>query len=489
VLVMNLTRREREIAALVAQGLTNRDIAERLFIAERTAEGHVESIRNKLGFRSRTQVAAWVVEQDHAASAAAGDRGEAMGLAQPAVSVADISGVVSRPAPTKGAQTGLRPAWRPSAHPRTWLAVLACVALAAGAFTTALVRGRPAPAAGPAIQTIAGTGAQASSADGASALSTSLDHPVAVAIDPSGAVLFIDGNRVRRVTKQRTIVTIAGTGNAGYAGDGGLATSARLDSPRALAVQSDGSIFIADTMNHRIRRVDPRGIITTVAGTGEPGFSGDNGQAVDAGLSSPAGVAVGFGGRVLIADTGNNRVREISRTGVITTVAGTGDAGYLGDGGPATSAALDSPQGIVVDVEDDLFIADTLNDRIRRVDVDGLITTVAGNGVRGFAGDGQRATESAINLATGSLTTAGQAIAVDPALDLFFSDALNNRIRKVDVHGIISTVAGNGGAGYSGDHGAATDARLYFPLGVAVGLDGAIYIADTYGNRIRRVFG
>ena len=174
---------------------------------------------------------------------------------------------------------------------------------------------------------------------------------------------------------------------------------------------------------------------------------------------------------------------------MITTVAGTGDAGYLGDGGPATSAALDSPQGIVVDVEDDLFIADTLNDRIRRVDVDGLITTVAGNGVRGFAGDGQRATESAINLATGSLTTAGQAIAVDAALDLFFSDALNNRIRKVDVHGIISTVAGNGLAGYSGDQGAANDARLYFPLGVAVGQDGAIYIADTYGNRIRRVSG
>jgi DNA-binding CsgD family transcriptional regulator len=485
VLVVNLTRREREIAALVAQGLTNREIAERLFIAERTAEGHVESIRNKLGFRSRTQVAAWVVEQDHAVSAAAGgDRGGATGLAQTAVPSADVGGVVPRPAAAAAAQTGPRPAWRPGAHPRAWLAVLACVALAAGAVTTALVRGRPTPSVGPAIQTIAGTGAQASSADGASALSTSLDHPVAVAIDPSGAVLFIDGNRVRRVTKQRTIVTIAGTGT-----DGGLATSARLDSPRALAVRNDGSIFIADTMNHRIRRVDLGGIITTVAGTGEPGFSGDDGQAFVARLSSPAGVAVGFGGRVLIADTGNNRVREISPTGVITTVAGTGDAGYLGDGGPATSAALDSPQGIVVDVEDDLFIADTLNDRIRRVDVDGLITTVAGNGVRGFAGDGQRATESAINLATGSLTTAGQAIAVDAALDLFFSDALNNRIRKVDVHGIISTVAGNGAAGYAGDAGAANNARLYFPLGVAVGLDGAIYIADTYGNRIRRVSG
>ena len=152
-----------------------------------------------------------------------------------------------------------RAAWRPDAHPRAWLAGLACVAFAAAAGTTALVRAHLAPANGPAIQTIAGTGAQASSADGASALSTSLDHPVAVAIDPSGALLFIDGNRVRRVTGQGTIVTVAGTADAGYAGDGGVATSARLDSPRALAARSDGSIFIADTLNHRIRRVDPRG--------------------------------------------------------------------------------------------------------------------------------------------------------------------------------------------------------------------------------------
>jgi DNA-binding CsgD family transcriptional regulator/sugar lactone lactonase YvrE len=485
--VVNLTRREREIASLVAQGLTNREIAERLFIAERTAEGHVESIRNKLGFRSRTQVAAWVVDQDRAESTAGGDRAGAMGRLQRATSEADIGGVATRPVEAAAAPTPGRAAWRPDAHPWAWLAGLACVAFAAAAGTTALLRAHLTPSTGPAIQTIAGTGAPASSADGASALSTSLDHPVAVAIDPSGALLFIDGNRVRRVTAQGTIVTIAGAGDAGHSGDGGVATSARLDSPRALAVQSDGSIFIADTLNSRVRRVDPQGIITTVAGTGEPGFSGDDGQAVDARLNSPAGVAVGFGGRLLIADSGNNRIREISAAGVITTVAGTGDAGYLGDGGPATSAALDSPQGLVVDAEDSLFIADTLNDRIRKIDVDGLITTVAGNGVSGFAGDGQPATEAAIDLATGPLSSAGQAIAVDGALDLFIADALNNRIRKVDVHGIISTVAGNGEAGYSGDQGAATAARLDRPLGVAVGPDGALYIADTDDNRIRRV--
>jgi trimeric autotransporter adhesin len=429
-----------------------------------------------------------MVQQGRAESTVDGNRGEAMARAQPAMSDADTTAAAPRPAETAGAQSGGRSARRPDARLRVWLAGIACVALAAAAGATALLRARPEPAGGPAIETIAGTGAQASSADGTRALSTSLDRPVAVAIDSSGAVLFIEGNRVRRITGSGTLVTIAGTGGAGYAGDDGAATSALLDSPQALAVRSDGSIFIADTLNGRIRRVDPRGIITTVAGTGEAGFSGDGGKAVDARLNSPAGVAVGFGGAVLIADSGNNRIREISSAGVLTTVAGTGDPGYLGDGGPATSAELDSPQGIVVDAEDELFIADTLNDRIRKVDVDGVITTVAGNGVRGFSGDGKQATEAAIALATGPLNSAGQAIAVDPALDLFISDALNNRIRKVDVRGVISTVAGNGEAGYSGDQGAATDARLDLPLGVTVGQGGAVYIADTGGNRIRRVF-
>lgn len=490
-MVGNLTRREREIASLVAHGLTNREIAERLFIAERTAEGHVESIRNKLGFRSRTQIAAWVVQQERAEAPTSGDGAVAMGRIQPAAPDADPAG--ASPPPLAPKRTGRRPAWRPDAHPRVSLAGLACIALVAGAGVTMLVRAifppanLRAPANGPAIQTIAGTGAQASSADGATALSTSLDHPVAVAIDASGAVVFIDGNRVRRVTAQGTVVTVAGGGEAGYAGDGGAAISARLDSPQALAVASDGSIFIADTLNNRIRRVDPQGIVTTVAGSGEAGFSGDDGPAVHARLNAPAGVAVGFLDHVLIADSGNNRIREISSTGDITTIAGTGDPGYVGDGGPATSADLNSPQGIAIDAEDDLFIVDTLNDRIRKVDVNGVITTFAGNGNRGFVGDGQQATDAAIDLASGSLNHAGQAIAVDGKLDVFIADALDNRIRKVDVHGIISTVAGNGEAGYSGDQGSATNARLQLPLGVAVSPDYAIYIADSENNCIRRV--
>jgi DNA-binding CsgD family transcriptional regulator/ribosomal protein S11 len=493
-MVGNLTRREREIASLVALGLTNREIAERLFIAERTAEGHVESIRNKLGFRSRTQIAAWVVQQERAEATAAGDDSGTIGRTQPAAPGADPTGAAPPPIAAAPAQTGRRPVWRPADHLRASLAGLACVALVAGAGVTVLVRviftptNLRAPTGGPAIQTIAGTGAQASSADGSPALSTSLDHPAALAIDASGAVLFIDGNRVRRVTAQPTIVTVAGSGDAGFAGDGGAAISARFDSPQALAVASDGSIFIADTLNNRIRRVDPQGIVTTVAGSGEPGFSGDDGPAVTARLNAPSGVAIGFLHHVLIADTGNNRIREISSTGVITTIAGTGDPGYVGDGGPATSADLNSPQGIAVDAEDDLFIVDTLNDRIRKVDVNGLITTVAGNGTRGFAGDGQQATDAAINLVSGSLNHAGQAIAVDGKLDVFIADALNNRIRKVDVHGIISTVVGTGVAGYSGDQGSATDARLKLPLGVVVSQDYAIYIADSENNRIRRVF-
>ncbi len=475
--MVRLTRREREIASLVAEGLTNREIAERLFIVERTAEGHVESIRNKLGFRSRTQVAAWFVEQAWTGATADEAPPAPVPPTQPTAAEAD--------APAEPA--AVRPWWFPAAHPRVWFAGFACAVLAAGAGVVAVERASRTPASGPAIVTVAGTGVQGSAPDGTAALSASLDHPVAVAVEPSRAILLIEGNRVRRVTAQGTIVTVAGTGAAGSSGDGGPATSARLNAPQALAVRSDGSIFIADTGSNRVRRVDRAGTITTVAGTGAPGFSGDGEQAADAQLDSPAGVAIGFGGRVLIADTGNNRIRELDSTGVITTFGGTGDPGYLGDGGQATSAEFDAPQGIVVDAEDSLFIADSLNDRIRRIDVDGIVTTVAGNGVRGFAGDGRPGTQAALDLATGPLNGDGQAIAVDAAGDVFIADALNNRLREVDVNGIIRTVAGIGEAGYSGDAGPATDARLDLPLGVAVSQDGAVYIAEGDGNRVRRV--
>ncbi len=440
-------------------------------------------IRNKLGFRSRTQIAAWVVEQERGGTAAASNGAGALPGAAQHHRGGGIASGARLPSEVGVRATG-RSAWT---RRWRWVSLLAAVALAAGAGTTVLVRALLAPTTVPVIQSIAGTGAEAGSGNGALARSAALDHPVAVAVEPSGAVLFIDANRVQRVTEQGTIVTVAGTIESGYAGDGGPATSARLDAPQALAVRGDGSIFIADTANNRIRRVDPHGVITTVAGTGDPTFSGDGGPAVDAGLDAPAGVAVGFGGRLLIADSGNNRIREVSDTGIITTFAGTGDVGYLGDGGPATSAEFDRPQGIAVDAEDDVFIADTVNDRIRKVDSDGLITTVAGDGVRGFAGDGQEATQAAIDLATGPFNSAGQAIAVDSSLDLFIADALNNRIRRIDVHGVITTVAGDGEEGYSGDQGPATGARLDLPLGVAVAQDGAVYIADSGDNRIRRV--
>jgi DNA-binding CsgD family transcriptional regulator/sugar lactone lactonase YvrE len=485
--VVALTRREREVAFLVAQGLTNREIAERLFIAERTAEGHVESIRNKLGFHSRTQLAAWVVEQGRVGTTANIASPAGAATAELAARESDTPATATpaiEPTQPKAAVPSL---WRRNAHPRAWLAGLVCAVLVAGAVAIALTRGTGTRTFVPLMQTLVGTGVRATSADGAPALSTSLDHPVAVSIGPAGAILFIDGNRVRSATAHGTVATVAGAVDGGDSGDGSAATSARLNSPQALAVRSDGSIFIADTSNNRIRRVDPQGIITTVAGTGDPGFAGDGGPATDAELNGPAGVAIGFGGRVLIADTGNNRIRELSSSGVITTIAGTGDVGYLGDGGPATSAEFDAPEGIAVDAEDSLFIVDSLNDRIRRMDVDGTITTVAGNGARGFGGDGQQGAEAPLNLATGPLSDDGQAIAVDPAGNLFIADALNNRVREVDVHGIIRTVAGNGEAGYSGDQGAATDARLDLPLSVAVGQDGTIYIADSDGSRIRRV--
>jgi sugar lactone lactonase YvrE len=221
------------------------------------------------------------------------------------------------------------------------------------------------------------------------------------------------------------------------------------------------------------------GIITTVAGNGIPGYSGDGGPATSASLSGPSGVVVDATGNLLIADSSNYRIRRVdASTGIITTVAGNGIRGFSGDGGPATSASL-SPIGVAVDATGNLFIADTGNHRIRRVDEStGIITTVAGNGIRGFSGDGGPATSASLNYPTG--------VAVDGSGNLFIADAANNRIRWVDAStGIITTVAGNGMPDYSGDGGPATSASLNGPSGVVVDAAGNLFIADNDNKRIR----
>jgi sugar lactone lactonase YvrE len=313
------------------------------------------------------------------------------------------------------------------------------------------------------------------------ATSTELYTPHGVAVDSSGNIYIADNgnNRVRKVSAG-IIITVAGNGTGLYSGDSGAATSAELYGPSGVAVDSSGNIYIADTYNERIRKVSTSGIITTVAGNGAATFSGDGGAATSAELHGPSGVAVDSSGNIYIADTYNERIRKVSTSGIITTVAGNGTGGYSGDGGAATSAELYYPSGVAVDSSGNIYIADRNNDRIREVSTSGIITTVAGNGTWGYSGDSGAATSAELYGPSG--------VAVDSSGNIFFVEDGNNRVRKVSASGIITTVAGNGTGGYSGDGGVATSAELYTPYGVAVDSSGNIYIADLNNNRIRKVF-
>ena len=245
-----------------------------------------------------------------------------------------------------------------------------------------------------------------------------------------------------------TIDTFAG----GEIGDNGPAIQARLDTPRWVAVDGAGNLYIADTNFHRIRRVDPLGTITTVAGTGESGFGGDDGPAIQARLYGPQGVAVDSAGNLFIADARNNRIRRVAPSGTITTVAGTGEAGFSGDNGPAVAARMNYPLDVAADRAGNLFIADTDNNRIRRVDASGTITTLAGTGEWGLGGDGGPALQARLRSPRG--------VAVDSAGNLFIADTGNDRIRRVDASGTITTIVGTGEEGFSGDNGPAVAARL-----------------------------
>ncbi len=286
------------------------------------------------------------------------------------------------------------------------------------------------------------------------------------------------------------ITTVAGNGVAGFSGDGGAATNASLNDPYGVAVDASGNLFIADANNNRIRKVDTNGIITPFTGKGAVGYnagsySGDGGAATNATLNDPVGVAVDASGNLFIGDSSNNRVRKVSTNGIITTVAGNGNGDYSGDGGRATSAGVQNPWGVVVDSAGNLFIADDYNQRVRKVGTNGIITTVAGNGIAGYSGDGGRAVLAELNYPSG--------VVVDTFGNLFIVDFDNDRIRRVDTNGIITTVAGSSlptgynYGGYSGDGGAATSASLNVPFGEAVDSFGNLIIADTYNQRIRKV--
>lgn len=373
------------------------------------------------------------------------------------------------------------------------------------------------------LAVVAGNGIAGYSGDGGPATSAALRSPGCVAVDSLGNVYICDNfYLVRKVTPKGIITTVAGNGKIGFSGDGGPATSASFSALSGLAVDAVGNLFISDGPNQRIRKVTPEGVITTVAGNGKTGFSGDGGPATAATLYNPAGIAVDAAGNLFIADFLNNRVRKVTTDGIITTVAGgppieaglvspggiavdsagnlfisnifyilkvtpgggistfAGNLtqGFSGDGGPATSAALNQPSAVATDVAGNVFIADTQNRRLRKVDPKGIISTVAGNGNFRFSGDGGNAIGASLNQPQG--------VAVDAAGDLLIADKNNHRTRKVTSDGTITTVAGNGTCCYSGDHGPATSAALDQPWDVAE-YAGSIFISDNGNFSVRKI--
>jgi uncharacterized protein (TIGR03437 family) len=283
------------------------------------------------------------------------------------------------------------------------------------------------------------------------------------------------------IASAQTIVTFAGNGTDGYTGDGGQATQAEINDVVGLATDAAGNVYMADQNNNRIRKVDTNGIITTFAGTGTAGFSGDGGPASQAELNGPTGVCISPAGIIYVNDLNNYRIRAISTSGTITTVAGNGNRASSGDGGPATSAEMVIPIRCAADGKGNLFIADQGAATVRKVDSGGTITTYAGTGVQGFSGDGGPATAAELNNPTW--------VTADGSGNLYVSDQFNQRVRVINSSGTITTVAGNGNAGFAGDGGPATAASLNYPGGTVLDASGALYIVDPTNNRVRKVTG
>jgi len=332
------------------------------------------------------------------------------------------------------------------------------------------------------ITTIAGNGMAGYFGDGSPALTAMLDSPTCIVRDESGNLYINDqrNNCVRKVNPAGIITTIAGTGIGGYYGDGGAATMAQLSQNWGIALDHSGNLYIADEGNHCVRKVNAAGQITTFAGTGIAGNSGDNGPATNAKLFSPIGVAADGSGNIYVGDFVNYTVRKINAAGIITTVAGTGITGFNGDGIAATTAQLGYIWGIATDGSGNLYICDGSNNRVRKVNTSGIISTIAGTGTPGYTGDGAPAISATLNQPIN--------VSVSSSGEIYIADFQNNCVRKINTSGIISTITGTGISGFSGDGGPATAAKLYHPISAIQDPGGNVYIADLDNVRIRKIY-
>lgn len=332
------------------------------------------------------------------------------------------------------------------------------------------------------IFTFAGNGFPGFTGDGGNAPYAEMNSARGVALDQAGNLLVADyyNNRVRKITPLGIMSTIAGNGSATHSGDGGPALSASVYGPVDLTVDKAGNIYVVEYYSHCIRKINTSGIISTFAGNVVGGYGGDGGPASSSQLYYPSGIAIDTAGIFYISDGGNQRIRKIDKTGTISTVAGNGTAGYAGDGGPAINSLISTPRGIAVDRKGNVYFAENTNHCIRVISASGMINTFAGTAMTsGYTGDGALAVNATFDLPYG--------VATDSLGSVYIADYGNDCLRKVDTSGIITTVAGNGNQGFSGDRGPAISARLNGPIDVTVAGNKTIYIADFNNFRVRAI--
>lgn len=335
----------------------------------------------------------------------------------------------------------------------------------------------------PLITTVAGNGSCCYTGDGGAATAAKFDDIQSVAADAAGNLYIGDvgSNRIRKVTPAGIVTTIAGTGTAGYSGDGGLATAAQVYAPVDMAFDKLGNLYFAEGSGNKIRKISTTGIITTVAGTGTSGHGGDGGLATAATFSGVSCIAVDTAGNLYIGEGGASYIRKVNTAGIITTIAGTSvGAGFSGDGGAATAARLNTVRGIVVDTNGNVYFSDNANSRIRKINPSGIISTVVGDGTTSYSGDGGLATAAKIHSPRG--------LTIGKYGHIFFADWGNQRVRYISPDGTISTLTGDGTIGFTGDGGLATAARIKQPFDVVTNTQGHLYIADNGNLRVRKVY-